>query len=364
VSIITLHEEMEVMSKQINNADLVTVESRHCSVAANNATRTQETNLKKTSYSAKFSVRRHSPHDSRVQCLSLRMTFHIDELTTGQVQYFLQHLIAPRPIALASTIDQEGAVNLSPFSFFNLFSAKPPIVIFSPARRVRNNTTKHTLDNIRQVPEVAISIVTADIVQQASLASGEFAKGTDEFIKAGFTKLDSRMIAPPRVSEAKASLECRVKEIKSLGDHGGAGQLVIAEVVCVHIHDVCMTADGKIDQEKIEHVARLGGEWYACITPACLFRVSKPHAVPAIGFDALPEGIKNSTVLSGNYLARLAGVTEVPVRNATFSDERLAALKQYIKPGNGLQQRIHRYAKELIDDGQIEQAWQVLLADC
>jgi flavin reductase (DIM6/NTAB) family NADH-FMN oxidoreductase RutF len=161
-------------------------------------------NLKSTIPSAKFSARGHRAYHNREQSLSLRMTFPIDELTTAEVQYFLQHLIAPRPIALASTIDENGAINLSPFSFFNLFSATPPIVIFSPVRSVRSNTTKHTLDNIRQVPEVAISIVTADIVQQASLASSEFAKGTDEFIKAGFTKAASMLIAPPRVAEAKA----------------------------------------------------------------------------------------------------------------------------------------------------------------
>src|SRR5687768_14780816 len=157
------------------------------------------------------------------------MILHISDLEPAVTQYYLQHLIAPRPIALASTIDEEGNVNLSPFSFFNLFSTNPPIVIFSPARRLRNNTTKHTLDNIRVVPEVAISIVTFDMVHQVSLASCEYPKGTDEYVKAGFTKKTSSLIAPPMVAEAKASLECRVNEIKSLGEKGGSGQLVIAE---------------------------------------------------------------------------------------------------------------------------------------
>jgi flavin reductase (DIM6/NTAB) family NADH-FMN oxidoreductase RutF len=289
------------------------------------------------------------------------MTLNISDLDTARIQYYLQHLVAPRPIALASTIDEEGNVNLSPFSFFNLFSANPPIVIFSPARKTRNNTTKHTLDNIRHVPEVCINIVTYDIVQQASLASCEYAKGTDEFIKAGFTKGTSTFIAPPRVAEAKASLECRVNEIKSLGESGGAGQLVIAEVICMHIDDSLLTADEKIEQQKIEHVARLGSDWYAHISSANLFRVPKPNAQPGVGFDALPDQIKNSAVLTGNHLAQLANVPAVPEINKKFKDDRLDAILQYFKPANNQHIRIHTYAKELIDDGRIDDAWQVLL---
>lgn len=291
------------------------------------------------------------------------MTIHINELTSLDSQYFLQHLIAPRPIALASTIDEEGQVNLSPFSFFNMFSANPPILIFSPSRRLRNNTTKHTLDNIRVVPEVAISIVTNDIVHQVSLASCEYPKGTDEFIKAGFTKKRSLLIAPPIVAESKASFECKVNEIKSLGDSGGAGQLVIAEVMCIHIDDSLITHDNRIIQEKIGHVARLGADWYARITPADLFRVQKPGSLPGIGFDALPESIRRSEVLTDNHRAQLANVCVMPVKEIGFKDERLEAIMQYFKPENNLLKRTHLYAKELIEDGKIEHAWQVLLAD-
>src|SRR5690349_17828405 len=284
------------------------------------------------------------------------MTFHICDLDTADTQYFLQHIIAPRPIALASTIDDDGNVNLSPFSFFNLFSNNPPIVIFSPARRLRNNTTKHTLDNIRRVPEVAISVVTYDIVQQASLASAEYPKGTDEFIKAGFTKIPSTHIAPPRVAEAKASLECKVNEIKSLGENGGAGQLVIAEVICLHIDDSLFTAHRKIDQQKIDHVARLGGDWYTRVS-GNLFKVEKPNAKTGIGFDELPDQIKNSTVLTGNHLAQLANVTVMPTADTLYKDERLDAIVRYFKPGNSLRKRIHTYVGELVDDGRIEDAW-------
>lgn len=289
------------------------------------------------------------------------MTFNVSELATGDIQYFLQHIIAPRPIALASTIDAEGNVNLSPFSFFNFFSSDPPIVIFSPARRLRNNTMKHTLENIRQIPEVAINIVTYDIVHQTSLASCEYPKGTDEFIKAGFTKLSSAFIAPPRVAEAMASLECRVNEIKSLGENGGAGQLVIAEVVCFHIDDTLISKDKKIDQQKIDHVARLGGDWYARISSTNLFKVPKPNAQHEIGFDALPESVKCSKLLTGNHLAQLANVSTIPAKDPGFKDERLVAILQYFKPENNLRNRIHAYAGELIDEGRIGDAWQVLL---
>ncbi len=291
------------------------------------------------------------------------MKFDINELAPSEIQYFLQHLIAPRPIALASSIDEEGNVNLSPFSFFNMFSANPPIVIFSPSRRLRNNTTKHTLDNIRVVPEVAISIVTHEIVHQVSLASSEYPKGTDEFIKAGFTKKASSLIAPPIVAEAKASFECKVNEIKSLGEKGGAGQLVIAEVLCIHINDALITHDNRIIQEKIGHVARLGADWYARITPDVLFSVQKPGASPGIGFEALPESIRRSEVLTDNHRAQLANVCVMPVKEIDFKDERLEAIMQYFKPENNLLKRIHLYAKELIEVGKIEQAWQVLLAD-
>ena len=291
----------------------------------------------------------------------MQVTFNVSELETSTIQYFLQHLIAPRPIALASTMDEEGNVNLSPFSFFNLFSNNPPIVIFSPARRLRNNTTKHTLDNLRNVPEVAINIVTFDMVQQVSLASCEYPKGTDEFVKAGFTKIASIHVAPPRVGEAKASLECKVNEIKSLGEGGGAGQLVIAEVLCIHADDSLFTDDKKIDQQKIDHVARLGGDWYAHISSANLFKVAKPNTQIAIGFDALPDEVRTSEVLTGNHLAQLANVSAFPARDEKFEDERLHAIFQYFKRENNLRKRIHTYVKELIDENRIDHAWQVLL---
>ncbi|MBO9571267.1 MAG: flavin reductase family protein [Chitinophagaceae bacterium] len=288
------------------------------------------------------------------------MILKTTELSIAETQYFLQHIIAPRPVCLASTVDAQGNVNLSPFSFFNLFSSNPPIVIFSPARRVRDNTTKHTLENVKEVPEVVVNIVTYDMVHQVSLASCEYPKHIDEFKKAGFTSEPALMVKPPMVKEAKAKLECRVVEIKSLGENGGAGQLVIAEVVCIHINDELLTADKKFDQAKLELVARLGGDWYARISPENLFKVEKPNTKTGIGIDALPEQIKSSAILTGNHLAQLANVHEFPAIDPEFNDPRYDALNFYFQNGNKTE-RIHHYLKELIDEGKISDAWQVLL---
>ncbi|HEY1022069.1 MAG TPA: flavin reductase family protein, partial [Flavisolibacter sp.] len=205
------------------------------------------------------------------------MVLDLKDLTPVEKQYYLQHVIAPRPICFASTVDSAGNVNLSPFSFFNLFSSNPPIVVFSPSRRVRDNTTKHTLQNVQEVPEVVINIVTYDMVQQTSLASCEFPKGTDEFIKAGFTKEPATVVKPPMVKESKVKLECLVREVKPLGEEGGAGNLVICEVVRMHLADELLNEDKKIDQRRLELVARLGGDWYCRVTPESLFAVPKPN---------------------------------------------------------------------------------------
>jgi flavin reductase (DIM6/NTAB) family NADH-FMN oxidoreductase RutF len=287
------------------------------------------------------------------------MTLNINDLSTAETQYYLQHIVAPRPVCFASTTDRNGNVNLSPFSFFNLFSTNPPIVVFSPARRVRDNSVKHTLENVREVPEVVINVVTYDMVQQVSLASCEYPKGTDEFLKSGFTKEKASIVQPPMVKESKAKLECRVIEIKSLGENGGAGQLVIAEVVCMHINDELLDAEKKFMQEKLELVARLGGDWYARISPANLFKVEKPNIRQGIGMDNLPAEIKNSTVLTGNHLGQLANVHHLPEADPAFYDGRLNAICYYFKDAVRID-RVHAYAKELLDEGKTDQAWQVL----
>ncbi|MDB5202050.1 MAG: flavin reductase domain protein FMN-binding protein [Ferruginibacter sp.] len=291
------------------------------------------------------------------------MYIELKDLAAADAQNYLQHAVAPRPICFASTIDAAGNVNLSPFSFFNLFSSNPPIVIFSPARRVRDNTTKHTLQNVEEVKEVVINIVDFDMVHQASLASCEFPKGSNEFVKAGFTAEKATLVRPPMVKESKIKLECRVIEIKPLGTEGGAGNLVIAEVLCMHIDDSILDENNKIDQLKINHVARLGGDWYCKVDENNLFKVAKPNTRLGIGIDALPEGMRNSSILSGNHLGQLANVHEMPVIQPSFEDDKLKNIIQYysINPTD-METELHRYAAELLNNGKVQEAWQVLLS--
>lgn len=290
------------------------------------------------------------------------MIFNLKDLTTVEKQYYLQHVIAPRPVCFASTIDKEGKVNLSPFSFFNMVSSNPPIVIFSPSRRVRDNTTKHTLQNVLEVPEVVINIVTYDMVQQTSLASCEYPKGVDEFIKAGFTKESATMVKPPMVKESKAKLECKVLEIKTLGNEGGAGNLVICEVICLHLNDALLTDDKKFDQTKLELVARLGGDWYCKVSKENSFIVPKPNVLIGIGIDALPANIRSSKVLTGNHLGKLANVQKIPDVDPAFNNEYSKNLSSgSIDDKENKEKEVHLYAAQLLDENNVNKAWQVLL---
>ena len=291
------------------------------------------------------------------------MFIDLNKISVIEKQQWLQHAIAPRPICFASTIDKEGNVNLSPFSFFNLFSTNPPIVIFAPNRRVRDNTTKHTLQNVLEHPECVINIVDYAMVQQTSLASCEFPKGMDEFIKAGFTKEKATLVQPPMVKEAKIKLECKINEVKSLGEEGGAGQLVIAEVLCMHVDDSILGDDGKIDQRKLNLVARLGGDWYCKVNETNLFKVNKPNTQLGIGVDALPDGVRNSSILTGNHLGMLGNVHDLPTVNPAFTDDRLKNIIQYyaISPAE-MEKELHVYAAELLNNGKVEDAWQILLS--
>lgn len=291
------------------------------------------------------------------------MVFDLSQMTTAEKQYYLQHVVAPRPICFASTIDKDGNVNLSPFSFFNLFSTNPPIVIFSPSRRVRDNTTKHSLQNVLEVPEVVINIVSYDMVQQTSLASCEYPKEADEFLKAGFTKEPATIVKPPMVKESKAKMECKVLEVKSLGDQGGAGNLVICEVLRIHIDDDLLDENKNFDQTRLEHVARLGGDWYCHVSKENLFKVPKPNVNLGIGFDSLPESICNSKILTGNQLGQLANVHEMPVVQTSFDDEHLKNIIQYFSVDpDEMEKELHKYAGRLLDEGKVGEAWQVLLA--
>jgi flavin reductase (DIM6/NTAB) family NADH-FMN oxidoreductase RutF len=291
------------------------------------------------------------------------MIIDLKDLKPAEKQYYLQHVVAPRPICFASTIDKAGNVNLSPFSFFNLFSSNPPIVVFSPSRRVRDNTIKHTLENVLEVPEVVISMVTYDMVQQVSLASCEFPKGVSEFSKSGFTASPATLVKPPLVNESLVNMECKVIEVKPLGTEGGAGNLVICEVLRMHIDDSLLDENKKIDQRKIQHVARLGGDWYCVVNEQNLFQVEKPNTQLGIGVDALPESIRNSSILTGNELGQLGNLHEMPVIDPSFDDGHLKQIIQYysINPDD-MEKELHGYAKKMLAAGKVKEAWQVLLA--
>ncbi|HMI02794.1 MAG TPA: flavin reductase family protein [Pedobacter sp.] len=293
------------------------------------------------------------------------LTLNTSELSPVQLQNYMQYAIAPRPICFASTTDAAGNINLSPFSFFNMFSTNPPLCIFSPARRVRDNTTKHTLENVLEVKECVINIVNYAMVQQTSLASTEYAKGTNEFEKAGFTMLPSQLVRPPRVAEAPVQMECIVKEIIHLGDNPGAGNLILAEVKLIHIREEILDAEGKIDQAKIDLVARLGGDWYCRVTPENLFKVTKPLTTLGLGVDALPKAVRNSKVLTGNDLGMLGNTEQFP------SDEEIDAVSTWpqvkeildatIGDSGDRERELHELARQLLNEGKVNEALKVLL---
>jgi len=292
------------------------------------------------------------------------MTIIPGEIKTALLHGYLLGSVAPRPICFASTIDEDGNPNLSPFSFFNVFGSKPPICIFSPARRVRDNTTKHTLENARLTKEVVINIVNYNIVQQTNLASCEYPRGVNEFVKAGLTPLPSDFVKPFRVKESPVQLECKVNQIIETGTEGGAGNLIVCEVLCMHIDDHVLDDQGRIDPHKIDLVARMGGDYYCRASGSSVFEVHKPNIQLGIGIDALPETIRGSSVLSGNNLGVLGNSTAIPVVSEVLYDDRLTQIiREYDGDDHGKIHALHLYAKELLEDGQVDKAWQVLLSE-
>ncbi|WP_417612185.1 flavin reductase family protein [Owenweeksia hongkongensis] len=290
----------------------------------------------------------------------------LNELDGKTAHAHLLGAVGPRPIALASTIDNDGNPNLSPFSYFNVFSSNPPTLIFSPARRVRDNTTKHTLHNAEATREVVINVVNYDIVQQTSLASTEYADGVNEFTKAGLTPLKSDVVKPFRVKESPAQFECKVKDIVALGDGGGAGNLIICEVVRMHINENILDENGIISMQKIDLVARMGGNYYCRASGEALFEVEKPLAKLGIGVDQIPKRIRQSTYLDGNDLGKLGNVESLPndAELAEFA-ENWKIKEIFEKSANGLEmhENLHQYAKELLDEDKVSKAWKALLCD-
>jgi flavin reductase (DIM6/NTAB) family NADH-FMN oxidoreductase RutF len=293
------------------------------------------------------------------------LSFKPSDKTVPELHAYLQSGVAPRPIAFVSTVDAEGNANLSPFSFFNIFGSNPPIAIFSPARRVRGNTTKHTLENVKEVGEAVINIVNYPMVQQASLASTEYAKGVNEFEKAGFTPIASELVRPFRVKESPMQLECIVKQIIETGTEGGAGNLIICEIVMVHVREEVLNEKGQIDQQKIDLVARLGGDWYVRASGDALFEVAKPLTTMGIGVDALPESIRLSKILSGNDLGKLGNTEKLPTEEE---------ITEFLQSGSGeeicnefgfsygeIGTRSHEIAQKLLDKQRVNEAWKLLL---
>ena len=288
------------------------------------------------------------------------LTIDPKEIAPAKLQGYLQGAIAPRPIAFASTIDENGTPNLSPFSFFNVFSSNPPILVFSPARRVRNNTVKHTLINSENTREVVINIVNYDIVQQMSLSSTEYPDGVNEFEKAGLTMVKSDLVKPFRVAESPVQFECKVNDVIALGDQGGAGNLVICEVVKIHINEAVLDENGAIDQQKVDLVARCGGNWYSRANQG-LFEVEKPLSTLGIGVDNIPDFIKESTIFNGNDLGKLGNIETIPSEEeiAIFVTENFSV--KAVLSSDDDEKRME-LAKKFLDNNETLTAWKVLLA--
>jgi len=284
---------------------------------------------------------------------------------SSEVYALMSGVVAPRPIAFASTIDLQGNVNLSPFSFFNLFSAKPPVLVFSPLSRMRDNSSKHTLQNILATKEVVINIGNYNLVEQMSLASTEYDQGINEFIKSGLTPEQSERVKPPRVKEAPAAFECKVTDVVKLGTEGGAGNLVLCEVLLLHVSKHILDEHGKVDPSKLDAVARMGGDYYLRATREALFELPKPTRNRGMGVDQLPEFIRNSSLLTGNNLARLANtpVMPAPEEVAAFKTNPLVAYLLAKHRGNKpvLRKELEKLGKKLLEDNQVQEAWKALL---
>ena len=287
--------------------------------------------------------------------MSETTTFDPKDLTRAKLHHLLLAAIAPRPIAFASTIDSEGHVNLSPFSFFNVFSSNPPVMIFSPAKSGRDGSLKHTHENVLQIPEVVINTVDYDMVQQMSLASTSYARQVNEFTKAGFSEVASDLVKPPRVKESPAAFECEVREVVSLGGQG-SGNLVICDVVRMHIQSRFINGEGRLDTRQLNMVGRMGENWYCRIDDKALFEIQKPGNVQGIGVDSLPKNVRFSKVLTGNQLGKLGSCPNLP------SPEQIINAKKQLEDLqlNSLDE-LHKYAQSLLEKDQRELALSVLL---
>lgn len=289
------------------------------------------------------------------------LTLDATRLSNREIHPFLVSAVAPRPIAFASTIDADGNKNLSPFSYFNLFSSNPPILVFSPVRSGRDNTTKDTFNNVKAVPEVCINVVNYPIVEQMSLSSTAYDKGVNEFEKSGLSELPSETIRPPRVKEAPISFECTVDEVKELGNEGGAGSLVICRILRVHIDRKYLNEDGRLDSTKLDLVGRMGESWYCRASGDALFEIPKPVRSKGIGVDRLPESIRKSTVLSANNLGRLGNADELPGEDIIHETRQDAEVMGILENADDVFNTLHLLAKKELENGNADRALSILL---
>lgn len=294
------------------------------------------------------------------QLMNSTTTIDPKELSVPALLGHLLAAVAPRPIALASTVDKHGNVNLSPFSFFNVFSANPPVMIFSPSRRGKDNTTKHTYQNVLEVPEVVINVVNYSIVEQVSLASTEYPRGVNEFHKAGLTEITSLKIKPPRVGESPVSFECKVEKVIALGSEAGAGNLVMARVELIHIHALYLNEKGTLDTTKLDLVGRMGGGWYSRASGNSLFQIPKPTRKTGMGVDQLPSSIRNSRILTGNDLGRLGNSDQLPESNTILKWKDNAKIGPLLKHSDAIEQ-LHILAQQMLETGQIQPAFLTLM---
>lgn len=291
-------------------------------------------------------------------------TINPKDVPIAQFHSYLLGAVAPRPIAFASTVDKDGNVNLSPFSFFNVFGTNPPVLVFSPSRRVRDNTTKHSLENVLEVPEVVINMVSFSMVEQMSLASTEYEKGVNEFVKSGFTEEKSTLVRPPRVKEAPVAFECKVLEVLPIGEGGGSANLVICEVLLAHISEQILDEKDQVDPHKLDAVARMGGDWYCRANGEALFEIAKPIRNKGIGVDNIPLNIRNSAVLTGNNLGRLGNCEHIPgqteieeySKDATIQEMKL----RFKNDRESFDFHLHEHAKKVLESGDVNTAWKIL----
>lgn len=292
-------------------------------------------------------------------------TINPKNIEIPKLHRYLLGAIGPRPIAFASTIDKDGVANLAPFSFFNAFSANPPILVFSPARSGRTNTTKDTYNNVKILPEVVINVVNFELVHQMSLASSPYPSSVDEFVKSGLTPVASECVQPFRIKESPVQFECKVNEVIELGDQGGAGNLIICEVLRIHIDEAILDEQQMIDQHKIDLVSRMGGNWYCRADENSMFEIPKPITTCGIGYDELPEDIKNSDVLTANNLGQLAGIESIP-NETDVNEYKLIELSELFlsleEDATQLEIEIHKRAKLLLEKNHLEEAWLTLLS--